>query len=84
VAAEAKEVTVPEDSFQQSRSNLLTIEESSALIRLKPSTLRDWLLKRKIPYVKLGRRVFIRRSDIEALISASVVSAANGANQRES
>ena len=73
-----------QDPIQQERSELLTIDECSRLIRLRPSTLREWLTRKRLSYVKLGRRVFIRRSDIEALISASVVSAANGANQRES
>ncbi len=57
-------------------SDLLTISEASALLRLKPSTLRAWILKRRIPHVKLGSRVFIRRSDIDALVSQSVVPAA--------
>lgn len=55
---------------------LLKIEEASKLMRLRPSTLRDWILKKQIPYVKLGSRVFLRRSDIDDLISASVVPAA--------
>jgi excisionase family DNA binding protein len=57
-------------------SSLLTVEEAARLIHLKPSTVRDWILKRRIPFVKLGRRVFIRRSDVEALIENSVVPAA--------
>jgi excisionase family DNA binding protein len=56
-------------------SDLLTISEASALLRLRPSTLRAWILKRRIPHVKLGSRVFIRRSDIDALVLESVVPA---------
>jgi excisionase family DNA binding protein len=52
---------------------LLTIAEAASLLRLKPSTIRAWVLKRRIPHVKLGSRVFIRRSDCEALIAASLV-----------
>ena len=52
---------------------LLTLPEAAERLRLKPSTLRAWILKRRIPYVKLGSRVFIRRSDIEALITRSIV-----------
>ena len=58
-----------------SSTDLLTISEASALVRLKPSTLRAWILKRKLPYCKLGSRVLIRRSDCEALIAASLVPA---------
>ncbi len=56
-------------------SELLSVDESAELLHLKPSTVRDWLLKRRIPFVKLGRRVFVRRMDIEKLISSSLVPA---------
>ncbi len=54
---------------------LLTLVEAAILLRLKVSTLRSWILHRKIAHVKLGGRVFLRRSDCQALISASVVPA---------
>ena len=54
---------------------LLTVPETAALLRLRPSTIRAWVLKRRIPFVKVGRLVRVRRSDVEALIAASVVPA---------
>jgi excisionase family DNA binding protein len=54
---------------------LLTVAESAAMLRLKPSTIRAWILDRKIPHVKLGSRVFLRRADCETLIRASLVPA---------
>lgn len=59
----------------ESPAELLTLAEASTVLRLKPSTLRAWILKRRIAHVKLGSRVFIRRSDIDALVSRSVVPA---------
>ena len=56
-------------------SGLLTISEAAAMLRLRPSTLRDWILQRRIPYCKVGRLVRIRRADVDALIAASVVAA---------
>lgn len=67
--------------FQQ--NELLTVDEAAQLIRHRPSTVRDWLLKRKLPFLKLSRRVFIRRSDIEDLISRSVVLAHQVTPQEE-
>jgi excisionase family DNA binding protein len=53
---------------------LLTIAEASAMLRLKPSTLRAWILHRKIAHVKLGGgRVFLRKTDLEKLIAESLV-----------
>jgi excisionase family DNA binding protein len=56
-------------------TELLTLPEASALLRLELSTLRAWVLRRKIPYCKVGRLVRIRRADVDALIVASVVPA---------
>jgi excisionase family DNA binding protein len=54
-------------------SDLLTVPEAAALLRLKPSTIRAWTCQRRIPFVKVGRLVRIRRSDLESLITGSVV-----------
>jgi len=55
-------------------SELLTLSEASALLRIKVSTLRAWRTQRReLPFVKLGGRVFVRRSDTEALIARSIV-----------
>jgi excisionase family DNA binding protein len=56
-------------------SDLVNVAEAAEILGLKPSTIRAWILHRKITYVKLSRRVFIRRSDAEAIIARSVVQA---------
>ncbi len=56
-------------------SDLANLTEAAELLRLKPSTIRAWVLRRKIPFVKLGRRVLFRHSDLEALITGNVVPA---------
>src|ERR1017187_1976622 len=53
--------------------DLLTVPESALFLRLRPSTIRAWILRRRVPYVKLGGRVCLRRADLEALIDQSVV-----------
>ncbi len=57
-------------------TDLLTLPEAAPLLRLKVSTLRAWIFRRKLPYVKLGARVLLRRADVDALITASIVPAA--------
>ncbi len=56
-------------------SDLLTLPEAAAILRLKVSTLRAWRLQRRILFVKLGRKIFILRSDVDAFIKKSVVPA---------
>lgn len=56
-------------------SGLLTVPEAGRFLRLKDSTIRSWILDRRIPHIKLGGRVFLFRADLEKLIAASVVAA---------
>ncbi len=56
-------------------SDLLSVNESAEFLRIKSSTVREWILVRKVPFVKLGRRVFLKRGELEALINRSVVPA---------
>ena len=58
--------------------SLLPLPEAAAVLRLKVSTLRAWLLRRRIPYCKVGRLVRIRRADVDSLVAASVVPAREG------
>ncbi len=57
---------------EHQKTELLTVTEASAVLRLKPSTVRSWLLKRRLPFVKLGSRVFIRQEDCLGLIEAGL------------
>ena len=62
--------SVPRDA------TLLTVPETAAILRLSQSAIRSWILQRKIPYVKLqNKAVRIQRSDVDALIAASLVPA---------
>jgi excisionase family DNA binding protein len=56
-------------------SDLLDVEEAAGFCHVKVATMRDWILKGKIAHVKLGRRVFLRRMDLEKFITDSFVPA---------
>jgi len=55
--------------------DLMLVTEAAAFLRLRPSTIRAWILRRRIPYLKLGGRVCLRRVDLEALLDRSVIPA---------
>lgn len=57
-------------------SQLMTVDEAADFLRLKPSTIRSWHTKGKLPRVKLGSRVFVHRRVCEALIDGKVQSTA--------
>lgn len=75
LASEAENGPDYEENMTQ---QLLTVDETAKMLRLQESTIRSWILKRRIPFVRLGRRVFVRQHDCEQLIADSVVQPATG------
>jgi excisionase family DNA binding protein len=55
--------------------DLLDVEEAAHFLHVKTCTIGSWILHNRVTYLKLGRRVFLRKSDLENLISSSVVPA---------
>ena len=55
---------------------LLRVEEAAELLALKPSTIRAWLLRRKLPRVRVGERaVRIPLEALERLIAENTIPA---------
>lgn len=53
---------------------LLSVEEAVAYLRLSPSTLARCRKENARPhYVKLGRRVLYRKSELDAYIDANLI-----------
>lgn len=55
------------------QSNFLSITQASSETGLSQAFWRKAILRKKIPYAKLGRRVLIERSELEAWIAKRVV-----------
>jgi excisionase family DNA binding protein len=55
--------------------NLLNVKEAAPLLGLKPATLRAWILRRKIEFVRVGRAVRIPAATIAQFIERNTVSA---------
>jgi excisionase family DNA binding protein len=54
---------------------LLTVAGAAEALALKPSTIRAWILRRKLPYVHVGRSVRIPADAIEKFIAENTVPA---------
>jgi excisionase family DNA binding protein len=55
---------------------LLRVEEAAEFLNVKPSTIRAWLLRRKLPFVRVGARaVRIKLEALEGLISQNTIPA---------
>ncbi len=56
-------------------ADLLSIRKAAVELAVSPHTIRAWCSQRKMPFVRLGRRVLLRREDIEAFVKRNVVEA---------
>jgi excisionase family DNA binding protein len=54
-----------------SERQLLTAKEAAALLGLSENTIRQWIWQRRLPVVRLGRAVRLKRQDLEQLIDQS-------------
>ena len=53
----------------------LTVKEAADLARLGPSTIRLYIRKRQLKAFQVGRRVIIRRADLERFLEAYSIEA---------
>jgi len=53
----------------------MTVLEVARALRLQPSTVRAWILRKQLGYVKIGSRVFVPRSTVQQVISDGTVQA---------
>jgi len=66
--------TQTEAKSEELRSkHLLTVAEAAAVLGIKEATVRAWILKRRLTYVKLGRVVRIPAKELEMLIERATV-----------
>jgi excisionase family DNA binding protein len=61
------------DSSSVSQDSLLNVNQTANLLGLSASAIRAWVLHRKIRFVKLGKAVRFKRSDIDALVASAIV-----------
>jgi len=57
---------------------LLNLKEGARELKLSIHTLRAWIYQGRIPFVRLGRRVLLRREDVEEFVSKNVIEAKEG------
>jgi excisionase family DNA binding protein len=51
--------------------NLLSVIEAAQRLGISRHTLNCWVSKRKVPFVKLGRRTLFNPDDLERIIKAN-------------
>jgi len=63
--------------------SLLTVAEVAKMLRLNPQTIRNWIDQGTLPAIRIGRRVRIKREDLEQLLAAGYAPAASRADGSE-
>jgi excisionase family DNA binding protein len=58
--------------FEDVEHCLMTLEEAAIALRLSRYTLSNWLSQGKIKRVKIGRRTFIARQEVQNLINSAL------------
>lgn len=56
-------------------ADLLTARETATELRLSIHTVRAWVHQRRLPVVRLGRKVLFKKADLERLVNENVVEA---------
>jgi excisionase family DNA binding protein len=54
-------------------TELLNFREGARELKVSIHTLRAWAYQKRIPFVRLGRRVLLRREDLESLVSRNLI-----------
>ncbi|MDQ6815795.1 MAG: helix-turn-helix domain-containing protein [Actinomycetota bacterium] len=61
----------------------LTVAEVAGMLKLNPQTVRNWIDQGSLPALRVGRRVRIRRSDLERVLAQSYTGATGSAAGHE-
>jgi len=54
---------------------LLSVKEAAEMLNISIHTVRAWLFQRRLPFVRLGRRIGLRSDDIDSFITKNYVEA---------
>ena len=57
--------------FLEDSHPLITAEEAAAMLRISKGTIHNWLSQHRLERVKIGRKTFLRRKEIELLIDGN-------------
>lgn len=52
---------------------LLSAEEAARYLNLSIHTLRTWVSERRLPFIKLGRRVLFRLEDLSEFAASHLI-----------
>lgn len=69
-------MSIPGDNLEET---FLTVAEVAEMLKLNQQTVRNWIDQGSLPALRVGRRVRIRRSDLERVLEAGSTAAGRSA-----
>ena len=57
---------------QNEKHPLMTVQEVSDALRLSRNTINNWMSQQKLKRVKIGRRTFVSRAEIDSLLAKAL------------
>lgn len=57
----------------ESPSDFLLLSEIAAMCRAPVKSVREWIRAGKLPATRPGRRVLVRRADVDALLASAAI-----------
>ncbi|MBE7465520.1 MAG: helix-turn-helix domain-containing protein [Planctomycetes bacterium] len=58
-------------------ADLRTVDELATTLRVSVKTVRNWIYTRRIPFTRLGRRIYIPLGVVEGMLRRNAVPALN-------
>lgn len=59
--------------MENHKNQLFNVQRAAERLGISVFTLRTWVSQRRIPFVKLGRRVLFNPDDLDRMIQANTV-----------
>ena len=66
------------DKHIPKNDKLIPAEKIPEYLPVKMPTIRSWIMQNKLPVIRLGKRVFIKREVIERILDEGLSSVSNG------
>ena len=51
----------------------LESEQARKMLGISPKTWQNWRDKRRLPFVQFGRKIWVRKSDIDAFLESNLI-----------
>jgi excisionase family DNA binding protein len=66
-----------------SLDDLLTIEQVAEKLHVSLRTVREWRYRRRIPFTRVGRRLYVLSGAVEVLLAQNVIEPLGGSREQE-